>query len=313
LNQYSFEQVRLLLAEPNTEIRQGLLAALRDYGFRNVATAVTPQKLNDALSGGDIDLIIGDCHYGGDVISKSIKNMRHSKLGENPFTVSIALCSEPLEKNIRTAVNAGFDDVIAKPAPVNKIVNRISKQISDRRKFVIAHSYVGPDRRKAPRPEDDPANKIPLFDVPNPLKAIAEQGKSYKMIKEEVFGERIKVKTRWLHRSAEQLDIFVQQLAAHHLHGDAPEKIPVLVKYLNEMVRELHSRLDGAHKVAASELCISMADVVGRMAKSPEAIQGKDIDLLPNLSKAIVKAFEENAAGAESIAHDITEQVLKAG
>lgn len=312
--QYRFEHVRLLLAEPNTEIRQGLLAALRDYGFRNVATAVTRHKLDEALSGSDIDLIIGDSHYDRDTISNAVKNMRHSKLSDNPFTVSIALCSEPLEKNIKTAVDAGFDDVIAKPAPVNKIVARIAKQIASRKKFVIAHTYIGPDRRKAPRPEEEAKGvQVPLLDVPNPLKAIAEEGLGYKELKQQIMAAQFDVKDRWIRRSAEQFDTFARQLSSYHLYGESPEKIPVLVEYLKDMAHELHGRLEGAHKAAASELCLSAMDVVDRMADKPDALQGKDIELLPNLSKAIVKAFEKKASQQYETVFDISETVRKTG
>jgi len=311
LYQYRFEQVRLLLVEPNTEIRQGLLAALRDYGFRNVATATSEAKVKETLQSSEIDLIIGDSHYDGDSVCAAVKNMRHSKLGENPFTVSIALCSEPLAKNIKTAVDAGFDDVIAKPAPVNKIVSRISRQISDRRKFVVAHTYVGPDRRKNPRDDDDGRVQIPLLEVPNPLKAIAEDGMTHKQIKDQILSARYVIKDRWLLRSAEQLDIFAQQLASHYIYSDAPDKIPMLVRYLDAMSHELHNRLEGARKVAASELCVSTIDVTERMAADPKNIQSKDIELLPNLTKAIVKAFEKDPSKDE-VVHDITRSVLNA-
>ena len=115
---YRFQHVRAVFFEPNSEIRQGLTFALRDRGFKQLVATGNKDRLDKAIRGNEADLIIGDVRFQGHNICGMVKSLRNSQMGNNPFSVAMAITEDALDPNVSLCINAGFDDILVKPLTI---------------------------------------------------------------------------------------------------------------------------------------------------------------------------------------------------
>ena len=163
---YDFSQVDALIHDSQTNMGRLIRDALVRYGMPRAETFTTLSDLKTALAGGAADLLIvdGDAEDGAGLTL--IQDLRRGELVRNPFVVIIATTWTPTGTLVMRATNAGADDLLVKPCSPRQIADRITVLIDGRKPFVVTSDYVGPDRRKQPRP----GGTIPLIDAPNTLR-----------------------------------------------------------------------------------------------------------------------------------------------
>lgn len=105
-------------------------------------------------------------------IAELFRGIRNGEIGSNPFLALDVITRYPQSPVLETMVDAGADDILPYRWPQRYVSERLVHLALRRKKFVVTSSYVGPDRRRAPRPEGA-GHSEPLFDVPNPVKAKA--------------------------------------------------------------------------------------------------------------------------------------------
>lgn len=164
----AYGEVRVVLAEPNQVVRHGLKSALASHGFRRVFDTDRFGPAHQELHGGEVDLLITSSElFGGDV-PQLIRDLRHLKVGRNPFVHVIVIITSPSVDKVRQFAMAGADDAIAAPVTAGHLLSRIDGMADGTRKpFVATHDYVGPDRRGRERAEASPAPMVP---APNLLR-----------------------------------------------------------------------------------------------------------------------------------------------
>lgn len=308
---YRFQDVRIIFADPNTEIRQGLKSALRHHGFKRLNMTGNPDHLERAIRGDQVDLIITDIHFEGHSISEQIKSMRNSQLGNNPFPVTIALTNQATSGTIRQCIDAGFDDILVKPLTVSQMIDRIVYLIEWRKPFVVTHDYIGPDRRKRDRTSNPNSNGAPRLIVPNPLKARAKDGLSPSEIQRQIDEGKLEINEQRLLRYDQQIDWLVSRIMPGFLYNRIDDNCLAMMAKLEFMAEDLSKRVAGSSLHHISGLAKSLHEVVKRINGDPTSPSPKDIELLPNLVAAIRAAYQENDDDI-SIAEDISERVLAA-
>lgn len=163
----AYGDVRVVLAEPNQVVRHGLKSALAAHGFRRVFDCDRFGPVHEQLHTGEVDLLITSSElFGGDV-SQLIADVRHLKVGRNPFLCVIVIITSPSIEKVRHFAAVGADDAIAAPVTAGHLLARIDGLAAGRKPFVVLKTYVGPDRRVQQRDGGAPA---PLIEAPNLLK-----------------------------------------------------------------------------------------------------------------------------------------------
>lgn len=163
----AYGDVRVVLAEPNQVVRHGLKSALAAHGFRRVFDTDRFGPAHEELHTGEVDLLITSSElFGGDV-AQLIRDVRHLKVGRNPFLFVIVIITSPSIDKVRHFAAAGADDAIAAPVTAGHLLTRIDGLASARKPFVVIRDYVGPDRRSQQRSEGPAA---PTIEAPNLLK-----------------------------------------------------------------------------------------------------------------------------------------------
>ncbi|NQV55373.1 MAG: response regulator transcription factor [Rhodospirillales bacterium] len=170
----NFENVSIVVGDPDDTIGTGLRDALKTHGFGSIKTTNAFEDIENAVATNSADLILTDVNLEGGDVFELVRNLRNMEIGDNPFAMVVATVEVPDKECINRILNAGFDDTIVKPFSTDDLMKRISRLAHGRKPFVITRDYIGPDRRLRPRPD---AKAAPMVEAPNSIysKAIEAQ------------------------------------------------------------------------------------------------------------------------------------------
>lgn len=197
-------------------------------GFVDITSTGNLAAAEEVLKEKNISLFIADTSLPEGDVNETVKHIRMSKLGGNPFVVCMTMVSDPSEEKTQLVINSGVDDVALKPFPASQIRDRIAMLAHSRPRFVVSSEYIGPSRRDPNRDREEDN----LFIVPNPLASsisLSNYNSALKIIKEhrivrdglkineistkvtDKIGEGIPVsdlanELEWLNRTADDLD-----------------------------------------------------------------------------------------------------------
>ena len=304
-----FENVDLVLGDSNTMVRQGLKGALFTRGFRDIIDTDRLEVLREAVSDHNVDILIcGSELVDGDTCSLA-HDIRHNRVGKNPFTIIIMLIDSPDKQTIMKAINSGSDDVILKPLSAAKLFERIDVLARNRKRFVVTTDYIGPNRRDGQRPG---AMVIPDFDVPNPVKVKVEGKASDEALQDVIDRFTSMVNQQKMERYAFQIGYLVERIVPLYEDGTADMAVVQHLDRLEFVARDLSRRTMGTSFDHIKDLCESIAAVATAIRKTPLKPEPRDIKLLPQLAQAISRAFAEDDKAA-AVAQDISETVKKRG
>jgi DNA-binding response OmpR family regulator len=166
LHTYSLGAIRMLLAEPNPEVRTSLRTSLFRYNLRGIDDCATGIRTCELLSSRIYDIAILDADMEDYDIAAIVRRLRERKVGRDPFLNMILIADPPHTERARHLVNAGADAILVRPISVQTLHSRIGLLIEKRHPFVVTHDYIGPERRTEPRPGTMKISEIP---VPNSL------------------------------------------------------------------------------------------------------------------------------------------------
>ena len=161
------KSANVVLLEENGAIRRLVKSTLLGIGFGTVSECGTAADARRIVESTESDLLIVDLDHEVEAVCDIINDIRHARLGTNPFVTIIGLSHSPAEEVIEKVLDAGTDDLVRKPISTTLLSERITNLIQNRKDFVATSDYVGPQRRKGVRPETEEAAKV---EVPNRLR-----------------------------------------------------------------------------------------------------------------------------------------------
>lgn len=304
---YRFDTVRLALADSNRHMRQTIRGALRAEGFNELIECSTFGQIEQVVSDDSADLLLCDAEVEGGNVSKLIHDIRHHRIGKNPFLLIVVMLDDPTMDRVKTIVNSGSDDLLVKPVSRKQMMDRVELLINGRRPFVVTHDYIGPDRRKSVR-SDDP-NRIPQLHVPNVLRAKALGGNvNAHNLQRMIDATTATINEHKMERYAFQIGWLVERIMAHHDGTAHPDGVAEEIDRLVYVAEDLSRRLRGTVFAYISELSLSLIGLSIRLRDAPSDPQHVDLELLPKMAQAIYRAFDPaktTAAAAQEISRSI--------
>ncbi|MDA0240056.1 MAG: response regulator, partial [Proteobacteria bacterium] len=140
-------QLRVLILEENPFMRRLLRSILRELGVRRVSEAESPDDAFIILKENKIDLVFSDWAPGLDAL-KFLREVRSSTQLPN-LTLPVIIVSAFRERShVLAARDFGMTEFLAKPISAETVYSRICSVIENRRPFVKAVNFFGPDRRR---------------------------------------------------------------------------------------------------------------------------------------------------------------------
>ncbi len=300
-----FENIRVLVGDPNREIRDAVRGGLYGHGFRYIMVTDRMSVVETAVATNSVDLMVCDTELPDGDLYDVVYKIRHHELGDNPFIVITALITAPTPKMVKKIFDAGCDDLIPKPISTGLLFERILNLTRNRKPFVVTSDYIGPNRRAEPRPG---TQQIPHIDVPNPLKAEATDKTSAEDIQAEVDRVANVLNEQKMERHAYQINYLVERIVPLYEDGTADESIVPHLDRLLYVSEDIIRRLQGTRYDHVGELCLSMVNVVRAVRQAPLSPDRKDIALMPALAQAVKCAFRPQA-DVVAISRDISATV----
>ncbi len=181
MSDLKLKSASVILLEENGEIRRLVKSTLQGIGFGMVHECANASKVRSIATTIDPDLLVLDLDDDDEAVCALITDIRHANLGNNPFVIIIGLTHSPDEPIIQRVLDAGTDDLVRKPISIKLLTERITYLIENRKDFVATSDYVGPQRRKGVRPENEEAAQVP---VPNSLREKAAGEKKSAIVDE---------------------------------------------------------------------------------------------------------------------------------
>ena len=299
MDDFRFENVKVLFGEIDRNARDGLKSALYHHGFRDVRITDSMSVIDETASNDAVDLLVCNTEYADGDVHDVIRKIRHHEIGSNPFVLIIMLTENLSKGTIRKAINSGPDDILAKPISAAKLYERIVNLTRDRKRFIVTSDYIGPDRRKTPRPGTE---KIPEIEVPNPLKILALDDVHRNQLQEDIKRCSTLINELKIERYAVQIAYLAEQILSCYAGGMADADVTPHLNRLVSVSKDICCRLerfDHAKKDHKEALCQPMVELAGRVRADPSSRDPHDIDLLRQLAEDIRSAFHGKRIAAQ--------------
>jgi DNA-binding response OmpR family regulator len=150
-----------LIALSDPLARRSLKQALGATVSGSLLEADSKQSFHRAVTFNEIDLIIADSEIKGWSSAHSIEQIRFGRMHAHAFPIIVILTDDRA-----TVFNCGADLVLPKNEPAPSLVGQLTSLRHNRKPFVVAPRYIGPERRVGERLARSTAATLT---VPNPL------------------------------------------------------------------------------------------------------------------------------------------------
>lgn len=280
--------VKIVLADGNSYMRQGFRNALTSEGYQDVRTAGRLSTLKDLLAGALPDLLFLDADTpDGDAVAL-VRDIRAGKLGQNPFMPIVLAVGYADPGLIERVADSGVDLILAKPIAPVQLFARIESLVNNRKPFIATSRYFGPERRDKPR-----QGAVRQFEVPNTLKDKLEGRPVDPVALSEKAGALLEeMQESRLETSAAILVEKVEEMRAAYDAGSPPRAIGDALVVISRMARDIHRLGDGD----VAKLCAVLVRVAGPLLRGDHDLGEKDIELLRPLSQSILLAARADDA-----------------
>jgi DNA-binding response OmpR family regulator len=291
-----FQNARVLLAEPNTALREKIVGLLKTNGFGEVVQTGNMAGVRDHLTAGEFDLLIADTVMPEGDLCELVWRMRHAQIGDNPFIVVVALITERTSGVVRRAVNAGVDDVLLKPFEPEQLFERVNTLVRGRKRFVVTTDYIGPDRRTRARAESE---QVPLIRVPNPLEMRTTGGMTRLEMQRVVAQAYGNINREKVERHVHQLDWLAVRMQPHidGIEAMDPATFESYLSRLVEVARDLSRRIRTTPLSHLTALCMTLERVSRECAAEPNSKDQGRWNLLLRLLDSLPRACDPARGG----------------
>lgn len=164
---FTYKDVRLVLAESDSVFAGNIMDAMSTRGVRDPTICRSAEALQTAIANATIDLMLCDVDLPGLDFCAMAQDIRHGRLGKNPFAILIATARPSTSVDLSRVMKSGIDYIVLKPMTADQVVRRLDGFTRGRKPFVVTENFIGPNRRALRR---DDGSDDDLTAVPNTLR-----------------------------------------------------------------------------------------------------------------------------------------------
>ena len=302
MNAFDRSDIRVVLYEPKSQDREIARYALNEIGFGNVQDCAHYRELKFQCAAGDTDLLLMDLDESLEEICAIMRKIRNHELGIDPFVVAIATTWEADWDTVRTALQAGVDDILVKPMSVALLNGRISNMIHHRRDFVATTDYVGPERRRPARTVDG----VRQIRVPNSLRFKATGDPEAAVDEAAVRRSLDAIALQKAQRVCDEITRLATELTILAAHGRVTfvDKIETAAG----LISEVGSFVAGRARPGVDRMVQSMTGVIDGI-KRTEAPSDRQFEVLKLHGQAIGNALQQDSGEADKLAKALSRLV----
>ena len=302
MNESFYRGVQMVLGEADSGFSRTIATAFFSRGLRDLAICADVVQLRKAVNA-TVDVVLCDVNIPDEDFCAVSQDIRHGRIGGNPFTVLVATSHPSTEEEVNRVLKSGIDDLIFKPAEAEMVVSRVGAFARRRNPFVVTPAYIGPTRRAARRND---GSDDEVIEVPNTLRAkiaqaslapdtqaLVESGVNNLNEKKAQSGLRVICR---LARRVAALNADAAQA------GEARRTLSTLALKADELAVE--------HRNSATTRNVSaIAERIARLAHRSDSVMERpsnvEVNLLLQLSDAALAAFLAAGKGGAGLVPEI--------
>jgi|tagenome__1003787_1003787.scaffolds.fasta_scaffold20947151_2 DNA-binding response OmpR family regulator len=292
-------KIGILMGEGNLSVRIALRSLLQAEGFSSIVDVPDVKNLRVMLEERrePPDVVILDADLEDDNPCDLVRSIRHGKLGSNPFLTIVMTTSIASNERVRAIVESGADGLLLKPISPAAVMERLAGLVRQRKPFIVTSAYIGPDRRKDP---GRGPSSIPLFDVPNTLRAKAEG----RPAKPEELEQTIARAQKAIDEEKRRRDAFQITFLAGLIVSGTPglNDDDTNRDYLESMVdacADLLERISDTPFAKLAEICTELRNLAQRMVSTGRVSEPQALRMLRPMSDALMVGLNPGSTPAE--------------
>ncbi len=296
INREQRSDIDIYHGDPQSNLLRTIRDTMNHEGFRGMSNFGSLGDVRAALDRESPDVLVLGSEFRDGSVCSTIKELRHNETGRNPFVPVIITAWEPDRNLVEKIVDSGADALLVKPFSPWQLIERIDCLANRRKPFVVTSERIGPDRRKDTSRESE----IPLIDVPNTLQAKAQGiAINASSLQQEIDDALTEVNEQKLLRHAFQVGFLVGVIVPTYDAGKFEAEVLDEIKLLVFVARDVERRMRGTQYEHVSGLCQTLIDLVTDMQENFPNASEKDVELLKQLSDAVLVGFHpDNDAAA---------------
>jgi DNA-binding response OmpR family regulator len=283
-----------MLAISDRALRASVRNSLYNRGLKTLQEANALDDAHNGLRSGQIDLLIATAEIEGGDIGAMLQEMRHNRIGENPFVIVMTLLDNPNTDLVQRVVETGTDDVMLMPMLPAQLVARLDNFVSGRKPFVITHDYIGPDRRILER---QGVKAAPRLEVPNPVRWQVVANADRTPLHLQIRDSSMILNMHKMKRYCIQITWLVERIVRAYF-ADAQAEMLADAVSLGVVAEDLAQRMRGTVYSQASELVLSLCALCDRLAREDRLARRVEVEILPTLARAVARVFDEDGETA---------------
>lgn len=286
----SYDEIAIVIGEPNEMSRQNMNSMLRSKGIRQLRSVGSIESVREAIAEGMVDVVVLSDSMGEDAF-KCIEDVRHGRLGKNPYAIITVMVDADNEDGLKKARNAGADDVMIKPIAPAQIVDRAKKVAFSRNHFVATTEYIGPNRRSTPR--ESPGQVVGVFCTMK----VKLEGKTVtdEMVQSAVAATKKAIQSAQLDNQGKRLGTVCDRILTAYETKQIDDE---LLDNLEILIQCLEEASEAAKKVGQGDLadiCHQFAREMEDLMEFYETPSDRSLQLIRTLTKAFQMARQSAA------------------
>lgn len=295
LDRANLSALTVYIGEKDYHTRQKLREMFVAEGIKNVSTHGNAGSLKALMTEVPPDLLVLSDDFDTKVF-ELIQEIRHNKLGQNPFVVISMLVAQRSGHNIQKAISAGADDVVIKPLDPRKVHERLRLITYFRQPFIATADYVGPDR-KGDENRHPGAKRVEVLNTMQE-KANGRTFESWEL-QEAVDASMGQVLEAQLSSQSTKMGALCDQILDAYKSGLVTQDVLIQLEALRNILEEAAHMAKSLKDASLQTLCLSLAENVGEMEGHYASLTDNDIDLMDKLAQAFRMAITSAAVRSE--------------
>jgi DNA-binding response OmpR family regulator len=294
--------VRILYGDPTPGSRALYRQAMIGAGYSNLREFDTLEGFTDLVAVAQPDLILMDIGLPGGDVAQTVAELRHGRLGINPYLPVILTTWEAERSVVRRLVDSGADDLLVKPLSTKSLLDRLEAVAMSRKPFVVTSDYIGPDRRRADARRE---SNVPLFEVPNPMRAkLTGESFDARALQQAIMAMNEQINRQRLQASAFRIAFVAAQIVPLYKTQTVPDASTLaMLRDLIASTEDIQQRIAGTDLAHVGQLCERLLLPARQMYERGEGFVftpdwQTSFDLLKSLGDAVLAFFHPDRDAA---------------
>lgn len=140
-------KLKVLIVDDSRHMRALMRDVMKSLGVHTIFEASDGEEALEVLKFKPVNITLLDLHMKPMGGIEFLLELRKGKDSPDPFMPVIIATGDSTITTIQAARDAGVSTFLAKPITVRSLVEKLTFILKDKRKFIRAKTYAGPDRR----------------------------------------------------------------------------------------------------------------------------------------------------------------------